>query len=62
MLTSADAQLPEEFYEFTPEDYAAVTAKRKEEEVLMTRAMREAAMAKRASVRVLCLGLFDMQD
>jgi hypothetical protein len=62
VLTSADAQLPEEFYEFTPEDYAAVTAKRKEEEVLMTRAMREAAMAKRASVRVLCLGLFDMQD
>ena len=43
--------LPEEsFYEMTPEDIMRLT-KRKEEEVLMTRAMREAAVAKRASVR-----------
>jgi tether containing UBX domain for GLUT4 len=42
--------MPEEFYEMTPEDIMRLT-KRKEEEVLMTRAMREAAVAKRASVR-----------
>lgn len=42
--------LPDEFYEMTPEDIMRLT-KRKEEEVLMTRAMREAAVAKRASVR-----------
>ena len=43
--------LPEEFYEMTAEDIMRLTAKRKEDEVLMTRAMREAAVAKRASVR-----------
>jgi len=40
-------------HRFTPEDYHVVT-RRKEEEVLMTKSMREAAVAKRASVRTLC--------
>jgi hypothetical protein len=38
---------------FTPEDFQAVAAaaKRKEEPVMMTKAMREAVVAKRAAVR-----------
>jgi hypothetical protein len=44
---------PSRLRRFTPEDFHSVTsaAKRKEEAVMMTKAMRDAVLAKRASVR-----------